>query len=151
MRFDVIIGNPPYQLNTDGFGTQARPIYQQFVEQAKALDPRFLTMVIPARWFAGGMGLDDFRQSMLNDNRLRSIDDYLSAADVFPGVGLKGGVCYFLWDRDNPGLCQVTTHYKDWPLSTATRPLLEKGSRHFHSLQSRTIDFEEGYVAVERE
>ena len=64
---------------------------------------------------------------MLADNRLRSIDDYLSASDVFPGVGLKGGVCYFLWDRDNPGLCQVTTHYKDWPVSTANRPLLETG------------------------
>lgn len=127
MQFDVIIGNPPYQLNTDGFGTQARPIYQQFVQQGKALDPRFLCMVIPARWFSGGMGLDDFRESMLTDDRLRSIDDYLSASDVFQSVGLKGGVCYFLWDRDNPGPCQVTTRYKDWPLSTASRQLLEDG------------------------
>ncbi len=127
MQFDVIIGNPPYQLNTDGFGTQARPIYHQFVQQAKELDPRFLCMVIPARWFSGGMGLDEFRESMLNDNRLRSINDYLTASDVFPGVGLKGGVCYFLWDRDNPGACRVTTHYKDELPNTATRPLLEEG------------------------
>jgi site-specific DNA-methyltransferase (adenine-specific) len=84
-------------------------------------------MIIPARWFAGGKGLDEFRESMLVDNRLRSIDDFLSASDVFPGVGLKGGVCYFLWDRDNPGPCQVTTHFKDWPVSTASRPLLEEG------------------------
>jgi site-specific DNA-methyltransferase (adenine-specific) len=131
MQFDVIIGNPPYQLNTDGFGTQARPIYQRFVQQAKALDPRFLCMVIPARWFAGGMGLDEFRESMLTDNRVRSIDDYLTASDVFPGIGLKGGVCYFLWDRDNLGACRVTTHYKDQPPSTATRPLLEKGADVF--------------------
>lgn len=127
MQFDVIIGNPPYQLNDDGFGTSAAPIYNHFVEQAKALEPRYLSMVIPARWFAGGKGLDEFRESMLTDDRLRSIDDYLSASDVFPGVGLKGGVCYFLWDRDNPGTCRVTTHFKDWPVSTESRPLLENG------------------------
>lgn len=131
MQFDVIIGNPPYQLDDGGFGTSAAPIYQKFVEQAKKLDPRLLTMIIPARWFAGGKGLDEFRESMLTDDRVRSIDDYLSASDVFPGVGLKGGVCYFLWDRDNPGDCQVTTHFKDWPDSTANRPLLEKGADVF--------------------
>jgi site-specific DNA-methyltransferase (adenine-specific) len=127
MQFDVIIGNPPYQLSDDGFGTSAAPIYQHFVEQAKALEPRYLSVVIPARWFAGGKGLDEFRESMLADDRLRSIDDFLSAADVFPGVGLKGGVCYFLWDRDNRGPCRVATHFKDWPVSTASRPLLENG------------------------
>ncbi len=127
MQFDVIIGNPPYQLSDDGFGTSATPIYQRFVEQAKALEPRYLTMVIPARWFAGGKGLDEFRESMLADDRLRSIDDFLSAAEVFPGVGLKGGVCYFLWDQNDPRPCRVTTHFKDWPISTATRPLLEEG------------------------
>ena len=127
MQFDVIIGNPPYQLNDGGYGTSAAPIYQLFVEQAKALEPRYLSMVIPARWFAGGKGLDEFRESMLADNGLRSIDDFLSASDVFPGVGLKGGVCYFLWDRDHPGLCSVSTHFKDWPVSTATRRLMENG------------------------
>ena len=127
MEFDVIIGNPPYQLDDGGFGTSAAPIYHKFVDQAKKLNPRLLTMVIPARWFAGGKGLDEFRESMLTDDRLRSIDDYLSASDVFSGVGLKGGVCFFLWDRDNPGPCRVTTHFKDEPPSTAIRPLLEEG------------------------
>ena len=98
------------------------PIYNKFVEQAKALEPRYLSMVIPSRWFAGGKGLDEFRDSMLTDDRLRSIDDFLSASDVFPGVGLKGGVCYFLWDRENPGPCRVTTHFKDWPVSDSNSP-----------------------------
>ncbi len=131
MQFDVIVGNPPYQLDDGGFGKSAAPIYQLFVEQAKTLEPRYLSMIIPARWFAGGKGLDEFRESMLADNRLRSIADYLSAADVFPGVGLKGGVCYFLWNRDQPGLCDVSTHFKDWPVSTAHRKLLENGADVF--------------------
>ncbi len=143
MQFDVIIGNPPYQLNDGGYGTSAAPIYQLFVEQAKKLEPRYLSMVIPARWFAGGKGLDEFRESMLADDRLRSIDDFLSASDVFPGVGLKGGVCYFLWNRDHPGLCDVNTHFKDWPISTATRPLMENGADIF-------IRFNEGLSILKK-
>lgn len=131
MQFDVIIGNPPYQLGDGGFGTSAAPIYQLFVDQAKALDPRYLSLVIPSRWFAGGKGLDDFRASMLGDGRIRSLDDYLNASDVFPGVGLKGGVCYFLWDRDHPGMCDVTTHFKDEAPSSISRPLLEEGADVF--------------------
>lgn len=144
MQFDVIIGNPPYQLDDGGYGTSAAPIYQKFVEQAKKLEPRLLTMVIPSRWFAGGKGLDDFRESMLTDSRVRSIDDYLNASDVFPQVGLKGGVCYFLWDRDNAGPCEVRTYLKEDDKPTpATRKLLEDGADVF-------IRFNEGLEILKK-
>jgi site-specific DNA-methyltransferase (adenine-specific) len=139
-------------LDDGGFGTSAAPIYQLFVEQAKKLEPRYLSMIIPSRWFAGGKGLDEFREAMLKDDRLREINDYLSASDVFPGVGLKGGVCYFLWDRDNHGQCRVSTHFKDWPVSTATRPLLEKGVDVFIrfneglSILKKVVSIETGQV-----
>lgn len=109
MQFDVIIGNPPYQLGSDG-GTRDVPIYQYFVEQAIALQPRFLSMVIPARWMASGLGLAEFRKSMLADRRIRELFDYPAASEVFPGVEIKAGVCYFLWDSSHDGLCNVTTH-----------------------------------------
>jgi site-specific DNA-methyltransferase (adenine-specific) len=108
MRFDVIIGNPPYQLGSDG-GTRDVPIYQKFVEQAKTLEPRFLSMVIPARWMAGGLGLSDFRQTMLTDKRLKSLTDYPVSKEVFPSVEVKGGICFFLWERDYEGETSVTS------------------------------------------
>lgn len=143
MKFDVIVGNPPYHLEDEGFGTSSASIYQHFVEQAKRLKPRYITMIIPSRWFAGGKGLDSFRESMLSDKRLRSIDDFLTASDAFPGIGLKGGVSYFLWDRENPGPCRVTTRFRDWPVSTATRPLLEPGADVF-------IRFNEGVSILKK-
>jgi len=132
MKFDVIIGNPPYQLNV-GVEKEnyAIPIYHHFVEQAKKLNPRFLTMIVPARWYAGGRGLDDFRNTMLADNRLRVIHDFPDAADCFPGVQIKGGVCYFLWDRDNRGDCKVSTHLNGEVDGPMERPLLEKDSKTF--------------------
>jgi len=108
MHFDVIIGNPPYQLADGGHGVSASPIYQKFIAQAKQLEPRFLSMVVPSRWFGGGKGLSNFRGEMLGDNRLRKLVDFENATDAFPGVDLAGGVCFFLWNRDERGLCNVT-------------------------------------------
>jgi len=106
MQFDVIVGNPPYQINSDG-NTRTKPIYQDFVEQAFNLDPRYAVLVTPSRWFAGGLGLDDFRARMLNDHRIRALVDYRVEKDAFPGVNINGGVSYFLWDRDHAGPCSI--------------------------------------------
>jgi site-specific DNA-methyltransferase (adenine-specific) len=108
MQFDVVIGNPPYQMTGGGGGTNDSPIYNLFVRQAMRLEPRFLSMVIPSRWMAGGRGMEEFRKTMLGDRRLSALVDYPNSAQVFPGVDLKSGVCYFLWGREYSGDCAVT-------------------------------------------
>jgi site-specific DNA-methyltransferase (adenine-specific) len=112
MQFDVIIGNPPYQLGQSGgeaVGGFAMPIYQEFVKAAKSLDPRFVVMVTPARWYAGGRGLDEYRSEMLADKRMRALVDFPDASEAFPGTQIKGGVSYFLWDSSWNDACEVTT------------------------------------------
>lgn len=109
MKFDVIVGNPPYQIDTNGSGRQATPVYQKFVETAINLQPNYLVMIMPARWYSGGFGLDDFRKNVLKDKRFKELYDFESASKIFPGVDIAGGVCYFLWDKNYNGQCKVVS------------------------------------------
>jgi site-specific DNA-methyltransferase (adenine-specific) len=125
MQFDVIIGNPPYQMTGGGGGTNDSSIYHLFVEQAMRLEPRYLSMVIPSRWMAGGRGMDEFRATMLGDRHVRTLVDYPNSAQVFPGVDLKSGVCYFLWDSEHDGNCAVTLIRDDDVVGPTNRKLDE--------------------------
>lgn len=121
MKFDVIIGNPPYQLSSGE--TSDSPIYQKFVEQAMRIEPRFLSMVTPSRWFTGGKGLDDYRKRMIENRQLKAIVDFPDSKDSFPGVEIKGGVSYFLWSRDYDGDCEFSTVIKGAVTSRSSRDL----------------------------
>ena len=131
MKFDVIISNPPYQLATGGgteekkSATQAKPIYHKFIEQAKRLNPRYLCMIIPARWYSGGIGLNQFREDMLNDKHITKLVDYVNSKDCFQGVDIAGGVCYFLWDRENPNENCEIVNISGNDITNSSRPLNE--------------------------
>ena len=128
VRFDVVVGNPPYQIEDGGGGGgSAVPIYQLFVEQAFKLQPRYVAMIIPSRWFSGGKGLDNFREKMLASSNFRTLDIYFDSAELFPGVSVKGGICYFLWDSNYSGLCEIATHEQGVVSERIQRRLDENG------------------------
>ena len=132
MKFDVIVGNPPYHMSDGGFGDSAKPIFHKFIQQAKKLNPRYMSMIVPARWYSGGKGLDSFRDEMLNDRRLREIHDFPETTDCFPGLNIRGGVCYFLWDKSHNGdTCRVLNYKQGQVVSSLDRPLLEPGADIF--------------------
>ena len=114
MKFNAIVGNPPYQvMDGGGTGSSAIPIYDKFIEISQKINPDYLSMIMPSRWFTGGRGLDDFRKKMLNDDRIRVLHDYISSNSCFSNVEIKGGICYFLWDKKYHGDCDIYTHYEN--------------------------------------
>lgn len=123
MKFDVIIGNPPYQVNVDN--TSAMPIYQNFIKQAKELEVKYIIMIVPSRWFSGGKGLDKFRGEMVGDRRMKEIHDFPNAKECFSNVDIKGGVNYFLWDRKHTGKCKTAT-YKDGVVKSVSERYLNE-------------------------
>ncbi len=125
MKFDVIIGNPPYQMGTEGHGKTASSIYHLFVERAIAMNPRYVVMITPSRWFAGGKGMDSFRDQMISDRRLRTLVNNPKIYDVFPQVKIRGGVSYFLWDREYNGDVDFQTRVRGELKSSVTRDLRE--------------------------
>lgn len=133
MTFDAIVGNPPYQSTTSGgigngkAATQAKPIFQLFVLQAKELCPAHISMIIPARWYGGGMGLKEFRTNMIEDKHIVRLIDYYNAKTCFPTVGIAGGICYFLWSNDYNGDCDVVNKLDDGGEDHLIRPLGEFG------------------------
>lgn len=132
MKFDVIVGNPPYQMS-DGGGRDSGAIslYHKFIQQGKKLNPRYIAMIVPARWYSGGKGLDEFRDEMLKDKRLAEIHDFPETSDCFPGLNIRGGVCYFLWDKEHKGDCKINNYKNGVLISSSTRPLLEQKSEVF--------------------
>lgn len=130
MKFDVIITNPPYQLRDGGAAASAMPLYHKFIQQAKKLNPKYITMIVPARWYSGGKGLDRFRIEMLSDKRMSILHDFVNPRDCFPNVEVKGGICYFLWDKKHNGDCEVHNHNHGVE-SIKKRPLLEENMDTF--------------------
>lgn len=127
MKFDAVVGNPPYQMMDGGSGTgiSSTPIYNYFVECSKSLLPNYLSFIIPSRWFAGGKGLDDFRKNMLNDSRISKIFDFMSSKDCFNNADIAGGVNFFLWEQKYNGLCEINNCDNKGIMSSSTRPLNE--------------------------
>lgn len=110
MKFNAIVGNPPYQQLTGGAQAQAVPLYNLFVNASKAINPDFISLIMPARWYTGGFGLNTFRDQMLHDNRLKELHDFVNATECFSNVEIKGGICYFLWSSNYSGTCKVCSH-----------------------------------------
>lgn len=131
MKFNAIVGNPPYQVMDGGAGVSAKPVYNLFVDIAKVIKPSYISMIMPAKWFTDGKGLGSFRTSMFADRRLSHIFDFVDSRDCFSNVDIAGGVCYFLWNSYADGNCQFTTlHRGERTISTRDLSDMDEFIRH---------------------
>ena len=129
VKFDVVVGNPPYQVSDGGAQASARPIYHNFVDISKKVEPSFMTLIMPTRWYAGGKGLDEFRNDMLNDTSITELHDFLHPEEVFPDTNNRGGVCYLLWDYQHDktdSSVRIVSHEGNGVVNTSTRKLRYK-------------------------
>jgi hypothetical protein len=148
MKFNAIVGNPPYQVMDGGAQASATPIYNKFVEISKKISPRFISMIMPARWMTGGKGLDAFREEMLNDDHIITLHDYVNARVCFDNVDIKGGICYFLRDAEKISKCTIFLHNEEGKVvSKSERFLKESGDDIFIS-DSRLISIKEKVLSL---
>lgn len=161
MKFDAIVGNPPYMIMDGGAKASAKPIYNYFIESSKKVEPRYMSFIIPTRWYTGGKGLDDFRKSMLNDKHMELIHDYLTPEYIFSNTNIRGGVCYFLWNKNynnEVDLIRVVTHQNEKIISDIKRKFKIKEVdifiRDAHAiaildriLKEKNIDFMTNYIS----
>lgn len=153
VKFDVIIGNPPYQEMDGGAQASASPIYQNFVQVSKEMNPKYISLIMPSRWYAGGKGLDDFRDEMLTDVRISELHDWLTPEDIFPNTNIRGGVCYFLWDKDynnESNLTHVVTYEHNKVINDVMRPM-KFGEVNIFIRDSRAINILSKVVNVQKE
>ncbi len=134
MKFDAVVGNPPYQESDGGAQSSAKPIYNNFVTSAKKINPNYISMIMPSRWYSGGKGLDDFRNEMLNDKSIAILHDFLNPEEVFPNTNIRGGICFFVWDKNynnKNSLTKVFTHKSGSETTSVLRSLISGESETF--------------------
>lgn len=143
MKFNAIVGNPPYQVMDGGAQASATPIYNKFVEISKKINPRFISMIMPARWMTGGKGLDTFREEMLNDDHIITLHDFVNARICFDNVEIKGGICYFLRDAEKKSKCTIYLHGENGKIVSKSERFLKESGDDIFIRDSRLISIKE--------
>ncbi len=139
MKFNAIVGNPPYQESDGGAGASAKPLYNLFTEASMELNPNYISLIMPSRWMTGGKGLDDFRNKIIDDKRFMVLHDYFNAKECFSNVEIKAGICYFLWNKNFNGKCNIYTHYGNNEIEKTIRLLKDSDNDNIFIRDSNQI------------